>query len=99
MLYRIGEVPDLVISPETVFQLLESRPFKNLACKVSYMLSYNKRQLERRLFAHFKSWCRFLDVPVGTAVQTPSPEPRDDPPSCFSCSDESQIDASEKVGI
>ncbi|GAA6230559.1 mitogen-activated protein kinase kinase kinase 14-like [Lates japonicus] len=29
-------------------------------------------------------------------IQTPSPEPRDDPPSCFSCSDTSQIDASEK---
>ncbi|XP_035997955.1 mitogen-activated protein kinase kinase kinase 14 [Fundulus heteroclitus] len=32
------------------------------------------------------------DVPVGTTVQTPSPEPRDEPPSCFSCSDTSQID-------
>nr|XP_033466512.1 uncharacterized protein LOC117246698 isoform X1 [Epinephelus lanceolatus]XP_033466513.1 uncharacterized protein LOC117246698 isoform X1 [Epinephelus lanceolatus] len=36
------------------------------------------------------------DVPLGTTIQTPSPEPRDDPPSCFSCSDTSQIDASEK---
>ncbi|XP_040885315.1 uncharacterized protein LOC121175568 [Toxotes jaculatrix] len=36
------------------------------------------------------------DVAVGTVIQTPSPEPRDDPPSCFSCSDTSQIDASEK---
>lgn len=32
------------------------------------------------------------DVPAGTTLQTPSPEPRDDPPSCFSCSD-----ASDKV--
>uniref|UniRef100_A0A096LXL4 Mitogen-activated protein kinase kinase kinase 14b n=1 Tax=Poecilia formosa TaxID=48698 RepID=A0A096LXL4_POEFO len=32
------------------------------------------------------------DVPVGTTVQTPSPEPRDEPPSCFSCSDTSHID-------
>ncbi|XP_054899169.1 uncharacterized protein LOC129368276 isoform X2 [Poeciliopsis prolifica] len=32
------------------------------------------------------------EVPVGTTVQTPSPEPRDEPPSCFSCSDTSQID-------
>ncbi|XP_074519906.1 mitogen-activated protein kinase kinase kinase 14 [Halichoeres trimaculatus] len=36
------------------------------------------------------------DVPKGTTIQTPSPEPRDDPPSCFSCSDTSQIDASDK---
>ncbi|XP_044035385.1 mitogen-activated protein kinase kinase kinase 14 isoform X2 [Siniperca chuatsi] len=36
------------------------------------------------------------DVAVGTTIQTPSPEPRDDPPSCFSCSDTSQMDASEK---
>ncbi|XP_008296484.1 mitogen-activated protein kinase kinase kinase 14-like [Stegastes partitus] len=36
------------------------------------------------------------DVPLGTTIQTPSPEPRDDPPSCFSCSDTSQIDASDK---
>ncbi|XP_028286870.1 MAP3K epsilon protein kinase 1 isoform X2 [Parambassis ranga] len=36
------------------------------------------------------------DVPLGTTVKTPSPEPRDDPPSCFSCSDTSQIDPSEK---
>ncbi|XP_045924293.1 mitogen-activated protein kinase kinase kinase 14 isoform X1 [Micropterus dolomieu] len=35
------------------------------------------------------------DVAVGTTIQTPSPEPRDDPPSCFSCSDTSQMDASE----
>nr|XP_020460363.1 mitogen-activated protein kinase kinase kinase 14-like isoform X3 [Monopterus albus] len=34
-------------------------------------------------------------VPRGTTIQTPSPEPRDDPPSCFSSSDTSQIDASE----
>ncbi|XP_042364274.1 mitogen-activated protein kinase kinase kinase 14 [Plectropomus leopardus] len=33
------------------------------------------------------------DVPVGTTIQTPSPEPRDDPPSCFSCS---EMDASDK---
>ncbi|XP_056221345.1 uncharacterized protein LOC130161966 [Seriola aureovittata] len=36
------------------------------------------------------------DVAIGTMIRTPSPEPRDDPPSCFSCSDTSQIDASEK---
>ncbi|XP_037610447.1 uncharacterized protein LOC119479189 isoform X1 [Sebastes umbrosus] len=36
------------------------------------------------------------DVAIGTRIQTPSPEPRDDPPSCFSCSDSSQLDASEK---
>ncbi|XP_062269881.1 mitogen-activated protein kinase kinase kinase 14 [Platichthys flesus] len=36
------------------------------------------------------------DVALGTTLQTPSPEPRDDPPSCFSCSDTSQRDASEK---
>ncbi|XP_047464070.1 uncharacterized protein LOC125021920 isoform X2 [Mugil cephalus] len=35
------------------------------------------------------------DVPIGTTIQTPSPEPRDEPPSCFSCSDSSQIDASD----
>ncbi|XP_056286612.1 mitogen-activated protein kinase kinase kinase 14-like isoform X2 [Pseudoliparis swirei] len=27
------------------------------------------------------------EAAIGTTVQTPSPEPRDDPPSCFSCSD------------
>ncbi|XP_063749543.1 uncharacterized protein LOC134870938 isoform X2 [Eleginops maclovinus] len=36
------------------------------------------------------------DVAIGTTIQTPSPEPRDDPPSCFSCSDTSPMDASEK---
>ncbi|XP_035764777.1 uncharacterized protein LOC102782642 [Neolamprologus brichardi] len=36
------------------------------------------------------------DVTKGTRIKTPSPEPRDEPPSCFSCSDTSQIDASEK---
>ncbi|XP_030018889.1 mitogen-activated protein kinase kinase kinase 14 isoform X1 [Sphaeramia orbicularis] len=36
------------------------------------------------------------DIGVGNVIQTPSPEPRDDPPSCFSCSESSQIDASEK---
>ncbi|XP_069560786.1 mitogen-activated protein kinase kinase kinase 14 [Brachyistius frenatus] len=36
------------------------------------------------------------DVVLGATVRTPSPEPRDDPPSCFSCSDASQLDASEK---
>ncbi|XP_041671927.1 uncharacterized protein LOC121528505 [Cheilinus undulatus] len=36
------------------------------------------------------------DVAKGTTIQTPSPEPRDDPPSCFSCSETSQIDASDK---
>ncbi|XP_031698778.1 mitogen-activated protein kinase kinase kinase 14 [Anarrhichthys ocellatus] len=36
------------------------------------------------------------EVAIGTTIQTPSPEPRDDPPSCFSCSDTSQLDASEK---
>ncbi|KAL6094402.1 map3k14 [Pungitius sinensis] len=30
------------------------------------------------------------------ATQPPSPEPRDDPPSCFSCSDTSRMDASDK---
>ncbi|XP_013870279.1 mitogen-activated protein kinase kinase kinase 14 [Austrofundulus limnaeus] len=35
------------------------------------------------------------DVPEGTTLQTPTPEPRDDPPSCFSCSDSSQMDQSE----
>ncbi|XP_068438630.1 mitogen-activated protein kinase kinase kinase 14 [Clinocottus analis] len=35
------------------------------------------------------------EAAIGTAVQTPSPEPRDDPPSCFS-SDSSQMDASDK---
>ncbi|XP_055005824.1 mitogen-activated protein kinase kinase kinase 14 isoform X2 [Boleophthalmus pectinirostris] len=34
-------------------------------------------------------------VSLGNTVQPPSPEPRDDPPSCFSCSDSSQIDASD----
>lgn len=38
------------------------------------------------------------DVALGTTVQTLSPEPRDDPPSCFSCSEASQIDASDRVG-
>ncbi|XP_075314337.1 uncharacterized protein map3k14b [Odontesthes bonariensis] len=37
------------------------------------------------------------DVPVGTVIQPSSPEPRDDPPSCFSCSETSQMDVSEKV--
>ncbi|XP_070708327.1 mitogen-activated protein kinase kinase kinase 14 [Pempheris klunzingeri] len=36
------------------------------------------------------------DVAIGTTVQTPSPEPRDDPPSCFSCSDTSQLEASDR---
>ncbi|KAK1881393.1 Mitogen-activated protein kinase kinase kinase 14 [Dissostichus eleginoides] len=36
------------------------------------------------------------DVAIGTTIQIPSPEPRDDPPSCFSCSDTSPMDASEK---
>ncbi|XP_058476595.1 serine/threonine-protein kinase pakF [Solea solea] len=36
------------------------------------------------------------DVAIGAMIQTPSPEPRDDPPSCFSCSETSQIDVSEK---
>ncbi|KAM6896945.1 mitogen-activated protein kinase kinase kinase 14 [Xenentodon cancila] len=36
------------------------------------------------------------DVPIGSTMQTPSPEPRDDPPSCFSSSDNSHIDTSEK---
>ncbi|XP_029954671.1 mitogen-activated protein kinase kinase kinase 14 [Salarias fasciatus] len=35
------------------------------------------------------------DVALGTTMQSPSPEPRDDPPSCFSCSETSQLDASE----
>ncbi|XP_023805571.1 uncharacterized protein LOC101166422 isoform X1 [Oryzias latipes] len=35
------------------------------------------------------------DIPVGTTIQCWSPEPRDEPPSCFSCSDTSQMDASE----
>uniref|UniRef100_A0A8C6Q4K1 Mitogen-activated protein kinase kinase kinase 14b n=1 Tax=Nothobranchius furzeri TaxID=105023 RepID=A0A8C6Q4K1_NOTFU len=35
------------------------------------------------------------DVPVGTMFPTPSPEPRDEPPSCLSCSDSSQINKSE----
>ncbi|KAF0025859.1 hypothetical protein F2P81_022740 [Scophthalmus maximus] len=30
------------------------------------------------------------NVASGARIQTPSPEPRDDPPSCFSCSDTSQ---------
>ncbi|CAL9699551.1 unnamed protein product [Knipowitschia caucasica] len=34
-------------------------------------------------------------VSLGNTGQPPSPEPRDDPPSCFSCSDSSQIDASD----
>lgn len=37
------------------------------------------------------------DIPVGTTIQCWSPEPRDEPPSCFSCSDTSQMDASENV--
>ncbi|KAE8283863.1 ADP-ribosylation factor 1 [Larimichthys crocea] len=37
------------------------------------------------------------DVAIGTTIRTPSPEPRDDPPSCFSCSDTSQMDASENT--
>ncbi|AWP18126.1 putative mitogen-activated protein kinase kinase kinase 14-like [Scophthalmus maximus] len=36
------------------------------------------------------------NVASGARIQTPSPEPRDDPPSCFSCSDTSQVDASGK---
>ncbi|KAM9716162.1 uncharacterized protein map3k14b [Menidia menidia] len=32
------------------------------------------------------------EVPEGTAAQSWSPEPRDDPPSCFSCSDSSQTE-------
>ncbi|XP_034716508.1 uncharacterized protein LOC117937009 [Etheostoma cragini] len=36
------------------------------------------------------------DGAIVPTLQTPSPEPRDDPPSCFSCSDTSQMDASEK---
>nr|XP_019966416.1 PREDICTED: mitogen-activated protein kinase kinase kinase 14-like isoform X1 [Paralichthys olivaceus]XP_019966417.1 PREDICTED: mitogen-activated protein kinase kinase kinase 14-like isoform X1 [Paralichthys olivaceus]XP_019966418.1 PREDICTED: mitogen-activated protein kinase kinase kinase 14-like isoform X1 [Paralichthys olivaceus] len=39
---------------------------------------------------------RDADVALGTTFQTPSPEPRDDPPSCFSSSDTSQMDASGK---
>ncbi|KAF6725282.1 Mitogen-activated protein kinase kinase kinase 14 [Oryzias melastigma] len=35
------------------------------------------------------------DIPVGTTIQSWSPEPRDEPPSCFSCSDTSQMDPSE----
>ncbi|RVE60075.1 hypothetical protein OJAV_G00194390 [Oryzias javanicus] len=35
------------------------------------------------------------DIPVGTTLQSWSPEPRDEPPSCFSCSDASQMDPSE----
>ncbi|XP_067432448.1 LOW QUALITY PROTEIN: mitogen-activated protein kinase kinase kinase 14 [Thunnus thynnus] len=35
-------------------------------------------------------------VALGTTIQAPSPEPRDDPPSCFSSSDSSQIDDSDK---
>ncbi|XP_062298249.1 uncharacterized protein LOC134003133 [Scomber scombrus] len=35
-------------------------------------------------------------VALGTTIQPPSPEPRDDPPSCFSCSDTSPIDDSDK---
>lgn len=33
---------------------------------------------------------------MGTIIQTPSPEPRDDPPSCFSCS---EMEASDQVCI
>ncbi|XP_028332115.1 mitogen-activated protein kinase kinase kinase 14 [Gouania willdenowi] len=33
------------------------------------------------------------DVPVGSTFQTLSPEPRDEPPSCFSCSDTSERDS------
>ncbi|XP_056152682.1 mitogen-activated protein kinase kinase kinase 14 [Lampris incognitus] len=35
-------------------------------------------------------------VTIGSMVLSNSPEPRDHPPSCFSCSDTSQIDASDK---
>lgn len=41
--------------------------------------------------------CPLADIPVGTTIPTPSPEPRDDPPSCYSCSDASQMDPSDKV--
>ncbi|KAK7919442.1 hypothetical protein WMY93_010726 [Mugilogobius chulae] len=34
-------------------------------------------------------------VCLGNTVQPSSPEPRDDPPSCFSCSDSSELDASD----
>lgn len=34
-------------------------------------------------------------ISLGNNVQAPSPEPRDDPPSCFSCSDTSEIDVSD----
>ncbi|XP_072312576.1 mitogen-activated protein kinase kinase kinase 14 isoform X2 [Eucyclogobius newberryi] len=48
-------------------------------------------------------WCRSKEelkylrdgVSLGNTVQPPTPEPRDDPPSCFSCSDSSQIEASD----
>ncbi|KAM4624574.1 mitogen-activated protein kinase kinase kinase 14 [Polymixia lowei] len=36
------------------------------------------------------------DVAIGNRVHSISPEPRDHPPSCLSCSDTSQIDASDK---
>lgn len=39
--------------------------------------------------------CILPDVALGTTIATPSPEPRDDPPSCFSCSESSQSDATE----
>ncbi|XP_047232460.1 mitogen-activated protein kinase kinase kinase 14 isoform X2 [Girardinichthys multiradiatus] len=55
--------------------------------------------LRRGLLTNEASWgseaeLEYLrdEIPVGTTVQTPSPEPRDEPPSCFSCSDTSQID-------
>ncbi|KAF7665095.1 hypothetical protein LDENG_00155310 [Lucifuga dentata] len=35
-------------------------------------------------------------VTMGNINKTPSPEPRDNPPSCFSCSDTSHIDASDQ---
>lgn len=39
--------------------------------------------------------CILPDVALGTTIPTPSPEPRDDPPSCFSCSESSQSDGTE----
>ncbi|XP_034415235.1 mitogen-activated protein kinase kinase kinase 14-like [Cyclopterus lumpus] len=36
------------------------------------------------------------EAALATTVQTPSPEPREDPPSCFSCSDSSQMDAEKE---
>lgn len=35
------------------------------------------------------------DVALGATIPTPSPEPRDDPPSCFSSSETTQSDATE----